>query len=152
MGKGQQPPTYGGQALVEGVMFGGKEHTVTAIRRKDDSIDYFHLPKEKNPTMMKLKKIPFVRGIVALIESAGIGSRHLTFSSERYDVEPGEEAKQEAEEPSKLAMVLGVAAVGVFLFYSVSLFSHLFLFSSREHCIPSLQEKRHKFYSKAYSN
>lgn len=116
MGKGQHPPTYGGQALVEGVMFGGKEHTVTAIRRKDDSIDYFHLPKEKNPTMMKLKKIPFVRGIVALIESAGIGSRHLTFSSERYDVEPGEEAKQEAEEPSKLAMVLGVAAVGVLSF------------------------------------
>ncbi len=66
--------------------------------------------------MMKLKKIPFVRGIVALIESAGIGSRHLTFSSERYDVEPGEEAKQEAEEPSKLAMVLGVAAVGVLSF------------------------------------
>ena len=73
MGKEQQPPAYGGQALVEGVMFGGKNHTVTAIRRKDDSIDYFHLPKEKNSIRMKLKKIPFVRGIVALIESAGIG-------------------------------------------------------------------------------
>ena len=82
MGKEQQPPTYGGQALVEGVMFGGKNHTVAAIRRKDDTIDYFHLPKEKNNVRMKLKKIPFVRGIVALIESAGIGSRHLTFSSE----------------------------------------------------------------------
>ena len=56
MGKGQQPPTYGGQALVEGVMFGGKEHTVTAIRRKDDSIDYYHLPKEKNPTMNEIEK------------------------------------------------------------------------------------------------
>ena len=40
---------------------------------------------------MKLKKIPLVRGIMAFIESAGIGSRHLTFSSERYDVMPGEE-------------------------------------------------------------
>ena len=94
MGKEQQPPTYGGQALVEGVMFGGKDHTVTAIRRKDDSIDYFHLPKEKNSVRMKLKKIPFVRGIVALIESAGVGSRHLTFSSERYDVMPGEEVEK----------------------------------------------------------
>ena len=65
---------------------------------------------------MKLKKIPFVRGIVALIESAGIGSRHLTFSSERYDVSLGKKRKQEAEEPSKLAMVLGVAAVGVLSF------------------------------------
>ena len=116
MEKGQQSPTYGGQALVEGVMFGGKNHTVTAIRRKDESIDYFHLPKEKNNVRMKLKKIPFVRGIVALIESAGIGSRHLTFSSERYDVMPGEEEEQEPEETSKLAMVLGVAAVGVLSF------------------------------------
>ncbi len=116
MQKRQQPPTYGGQALVEGVMFGGKEHTVTAIRRKDDSIDYFHLPKEKNRTRAKLKKIPFVRGIIALIESASIGSRHLTFSSDRYDVEPGEEKKEETEETSKLAMILGVAVVGVLSF------------------------------------
>ena len=93
-----------------------KDHTVTAIRRKDDTIDYFHLPKEKNNARMKLKKIPFVRGIVALIESAGIGSRHLTFSSERYDVMPGEEVEARNEETSKLAMVLGVAAVGVLSF------------------------------------
>lgn len=116
MAKEQQAPTYGGQALVEGVMFGGKDHTVTAIRRKDDSIDYFHLPKKKNKLAMKLRKIPFVRGIVALIESAGIGSRHLTFSSDRYDVLPGEEEEQESEETSKLAMIIGVAAVGVLSF------------------------------------
>ena len=116
MAKEQQAPTYGGQALVEGVMFGGKNDTVTAIRRKDDSIDYFHLPKKKSKIGMKLRKIPFVRGIVALIESAGVGSRHLTFSSDRYDVLPGEEVEQESEETSKLAMIIGVAAVGVLSF------------------------------------
>lgn len=115
MAKEQQTPTYGGQALVEGVMFGGKDHTVTAIRRKDDSIDYFHLPKKKSKLAMKLRKVPFVRGIVALIESAGVGSRHLTFSSDRYDVLPGEE-EEEVEETSKLAMIIGVAAVGVLSF------------------------------------
>ena len=116
MTKGQQSPVYGGQALVEGVMFAGKDHTVTAIRRKDNSIDYYHLPKEKNNMRMKLKKIPFIRGLVALFESAGIGSRHLTFSTERYDIMPGEEEEVEPEETSKLAMVLGVAAVGVLSF------------------------------------
>ncbi|KXH87584.1 DUF1385 domain-containing protein [Sporosarcina sp. HYO08] len=116
MSKGQRSPAYGGQALVEGVMFGGKDHTVTAIRRKDDSIEYFHLRKEKNELRTKLKKIPFVRGIVALIESAGIGSKHLTFSSDRYDVMPGEEESQPAEEPSKLTMILGVAVVGILSF------------------------------------
>ncbi|MFD1926584.1 DUF1385 domain-containing protein [Sporosarcina siberiensis] len=109
-------PVYGGQALVEGVMFAGKDHTITAIRRKDDSIDYFHLPKEKNAVRMKLKKIPFIRGLVALFESAGIGSRHLTFATERYDVMPGDEEEIEPEETSKLGMILGVAAVGVLSF------------------------------------
>jgi len=116
MAKEQQSKTYGGQALVEGVMFGGKDHTVAAIRRKDNSIDYFHLPKKKSNLAMKLRKIPFIRGFVALIESAGVGSRHLTFSTDRFDVEPGEEVEQSEKETSKLTMIIGVAAVGVLSF------------------------------------
>ena len=97
-------------------MFGSKNHTVTAIRRKDDSLDYFYVPKEQKPISTKLKKIPFVRGIVALVESAGIGSRHLTFANERYDVMPGEEVEPSEEETSKLGMIIGVAAIGVLSF------------------------------------
>lgn len=108
-------PVYGGQAQLEGVMFGGKEHTITAIRRNDDSIDYYHYKKVQKPILQKLKKIPFVRGVVALIESAGIGSRHMQFSGDRYDVTPGEE-EDNVEEGSKLQMILGVAVVGVLSF------------------------------------
>lgn len=108
-------PVYGGQAQLEGVMFGGKEHTVTAIRRNDDSIDYYHYKKVQKPILQKLKKIPFVRGVVALIESAGIGSRHMQFSGDRYDVTPGEE-EENVEEGSKLQMILGVAVVGILSF------------------------------------
>ena len=108
-------PVYGGQAQLEGVMFGGKEHTITAIRRNDDSIDYYHYKKVQKPILQKLKKIPFVRGVVALIESAGIGSRHMQFSGDRYDVTPGEE-EENVEEGSKLQMILGVAVVGVLSF------------------------------------
>ncbi|MER2000025.1 MAG: DUF1385 domain-containing protein, partial [Lysinibacillus sp.] len=108
-------PVYGGQALIEGVMFTGQEHMVTAVRRNDESIEYFHIKKEKKPLFQKLKKIPVVRGVVALIESAGFGSKHLDFASSRYDVDPGEE-EQEEEEVSKLAMILGVAAIGVLSF------------------------------------
>lgn len=108
-------PVYGGQALIEGVMFTGQEHMVTAVRRNDESIEYFHVKKEKKPIFQKLKKIPVVRGVVALIESAGFGSKHLDFASSRYDVDPGEELEEE-EEVSKLAMILGVAAIGVLSF------------------------------------
>lgn len=109
-----QTPIYGGQALLEGVMFGGKEHTVSAIRRNDQSIEYYYAKKETKPWMQKLKKIPFIRGNIAIIESAGIGSKHLQFASERYDVDPGEE--QEGAELSKLEMIFGVAIVGVLSF------------------------------------
>lgn len=111
----KQTPIYGGQALLEGVMFGGREHTVSAIRRNDQSIDYYYAKKEHKPFFQKLKKIPFLRGNIAIIESAGIGSKHLQFSSDRYDVDPGEE-EENGEELSKLQIILGVAAVGVISF------------------------------------
>lgn len=111
-----QTPIYGGQALIEGVMMGGKEHTVSAIRRNDDSIEYFYVKKEKKPALQRLKKIPFIRGIVAIIESAANGSKHLQFAGDRYDVNPGEEVEESTEEGSKLQMILGVAAIGVLSF------------------------------------
>ncbi|HWK24007.1 MAG TPA: DUF1385 domain-containing protein [Ureibacillus sp.] len=98
-------------------MFGGKDHTVTAVRRNDNSIEYYYAKKAKKPVFQKLKKIPFIRGIIALIESSGLGAKHLQFASERYDVDPGEEELEEnKEESSKLQMILGVAVVGVISF------------------------------------
>ncbi|CAM3123323.1 DUF1385 domain-containing protein [Filibacter tadaridae] len=116
MDKNFKTPTYGGQAIVEGVMFGSTNHTVTAIRRKDDSIEYYYVPKTANNLLSVLKKIPFVRGFVALFESARMGSKHLSFSSERYDVLPGEEAIPNTKDTSNLTMAIGVAIAGVLSF------------------------------------
>ncbi len=114
-----KPLIYGGQALIEGVMMGGGKHTVSAIRRNDGSVEYYYAERKQHPTLQKLKKIPFVRGIVAIIESAANGSKHLQFASDRYDVAPGEEEaliKQEKEQTNKFQMWLGVAAIGVLSF------------------------------------
>lgn len=59
MSKQKTPPAYGGQAVVEGVMFGGRKNYVTAIRRNDGSIDFFKLPRVPNAKLSALKKIPF---------------------------------------------------------------------------------------------
>ena len=109
-------PIYGGQAVVEGVMFGGKHCTVTTIKRKDGSYDSYTLPKTNRPILMKLKKIPFLRGIVALLESSAVGSKHLSFSTDRYDLDPADDDKIQAEETSKLGMILGVAGIGILSF------------------------------------
>ena len=115
MKSSMEKPLYGGQAVVEGVMFAGKTHSVTAVRRHDGTIDYFTLPRRSHPTLTALKKIPFVRGIVAIIEASANGAKHLQFASEQYEASSDE--KQAAEESrSKFGLILGAAVIGVLSF------------------------------------
>lgn len=106
---------YGGQAVVEGVMFGGKKQTVTAIRKKDGSLAYYYLEKNSPNWVKSLKKVPFLRGIVALLESSALGSKHLSFAADNYAEEEEEEPKEEKKE-SKFALWLGVAVIGILSF------------------------------------
>ncbi|MTH52370.1 DUF1385 domain-containing protein [Bacillus mangrovi] len=113
----EKKPAYGGQAVVEGVMFGGRNHYVTAVRRTDQSIEFFHLPRKANPVLSKIKKIPFLRGIVAILEASANGTKHLNFSADRYETDPKDDEKAASEKKeSRLTMVLGVAAAGVLSF------------------------------------
>ncbi|MGF9600991.1 DUF1385 domain-containing protein [Bacillus subtilis] len=118
MSKHKVPPAYGGQAVVEGVMFGGKHHYVTAIRRTDGSIDFFKFPRKHNPKLNIVKKIPFLRGIAAIIEASANGTKHLNFSSERYGLDPSEDEtlEQEEKKSSGLSMYLSLAVIGVLSF------------------------------------
>ncbi|WP_077621600.1 DUF1385 domain-containing protein [Sediminibacillus massiliensis] len=109
---------YGGQALIEGVMFAGKTSFVSAVRRKDNSIEYFSLERKESNIARRLKKIPFVRGLVALVQSSANGVKHLNFSSERYDVHPDDDEQIKKEESSsKIATIIGIGAVGVLSFF-----------------------------------
>ncbi|MBB6675255.1 DUF1385 domain-containing protein [Cohnella nanjingensis] len=119
----QSTAVYGGQAVIEGVMFAGRNVHVTAVRRKNQEIAFYEVPKKtsSNRFLAILKKIPFVRGIVGIVESAAKGSQHLNFSAEAYaedETEPeGTEKKAEKEkEKWSLSMILGVAVVGVLSF------------------------------------
>ncbi|HBI03218.1 MAG TPA: DUF1385 domain-containing protein, partial [Paenibacillaceae bacterium] len=117
----QLPTAYGGQAVIEGVMFGGKQYAVTAIRRKDNTIEYYEEVKKESPWVKSLKKIPFIRGIVALIVSSANGAKHLNFSSEKYADDNTDEDEPEVAEPEKkdkwsLTMILGIAVIGVISF------------------------------------
>lgn len=110
----QNVPTYGGQAVIEGVMFGGKNVTITAIRRKNQDIEYFEAPRSEYKWAKQLKKIPFVRGIIGLIEASANGAKHLNFATERYSEESDDEVVDSG--PSRMTMILGVAVVGVLSF------------------------------------
>jgi uncharacterized protein YqhQ len=119
----QTSSVYGGQAVIEGVMFAGRSVHVTAVRRKNNEISFLEVPKTEKSWVRKLKKIPLLRGLVAIVEASAKGSLHLNFSAEVYAEEDGEVKK--TEEPSlfgKISLYLGVAVIGVLSFVIGKLF------------------------------
>lgn len=105
---------------MEGVMFAGRSVHVTAVRRKNQQIEFFEVPKKEIGWVQALKKIPLIRGLVAIIESSAKGAQHLNFSAEVYadeQLEPGE-VKSEKKQGGfgNLSLILGVAVVGVLSF------------------------------------
>src|SRR5690625_5014490 len=98
-------------------MFAGKKTFVSAIRRKDHSIEYFELKREESVITEKLKKIPLLRRILALTQASANGVKHLDFASDRYDIDPEDDEKvQEEKQTSKLVVILGIGVIGVLSF------------------------------------
>lgn len=115
--KNQPNAIYGGQAVIEGVMFAGQKVNVTAVRRKDNSIHYLEVPRKEIGWVQMLKKIPLIRGIVGIVEASAKGAQHLNFSAEVFAEEEGV-VKEEKKESltGKISMILGVAVVGILSF------------------------------------
>ena len=127
------PISYGGQAVIEGVMFGGKHVNVTAVRRKITKSSFSRC-LAKTRLGFESAEDSALRGIVSLIDSTIKGSKHLNYSADAYaddTLEPEEREKQKEKEDSgwSLSMIIGVAAVSVlsFIFGKCCLHSFLFL-------------------------
>ena len=64
--------SYGGQAVIEGVMIRGRDHYSLAVRRPNGSI----ISKSSRLSTLytgRLRSIPLVRGVIVLIETLVIG-------------------------------------------------------------------------------
>lgn len=104
-------PSYGGQALIEGVLMRGSKGLAAAMRKPDGQIA---IESEQltgiytNPLM----KTPFLRGLISLWDSLGIGMRFLTISA---NMQTGEDEKLEGP---ALYLTLGLSlALGIGLFF-----------------------------------
>ena len=104
--------------MIEGVMFQGQKVNVTAVRRKNNEISFYEVPRKDVKWLTFLKKIPLLRGLVGIIESSAKGATHLNFSAEKYaEDEEGPQEEQQAKKSGwDLSMILGVAVVGVLSF------------------------------------
>ncbi|CAD2073756.1 hypothetical protein GCM10007275_04460 [Jeotgalicoccus coquinae] len=112
-------PIYGGQAVPEGVMFQSKTHMSTAIRRTNGDIDYFDMPRPEKPFLTRLKKIPLIRGNVAILEASVYGMKHMDFAADRYDRDPAEDYKieQEKNNQNTAKVVLSTVIIGILTFF-----------------------------------
>ena len=84
-------PSYGGQALIEGILMRGRKYVVAAFRTPDGSI-YIEEEKLAGIYKTKLSKLPFFRGLVILWDSLSLGMKFLTLSA---NIQSGEEEQIE---------------------------------------------------------
>lgn len=104
-------PSYGGQALIEGVLMRGKKYVAAAFRKPDGSIETVH---EELPGIYKSKitRLPFLRGLISLWDSLGLGLRFLGMSA---NMQTGEDEEITPTE-MVLTMILSLV-IAVVLFF-----------------------------------
>ena len=103
--------TYGGQAVIEGVMMRGRKAFAIAMRAPDGNI-VIHREDLASVYRSKITTIPFLRGIILLWDALGLGMRALTLSA---NTQTGEDEKLEGP---ALYLTLGVSlAIGIGLFF-----------------------------------
>jgi uncharacterized protein YqhQ len=73
-------PSYGGQALIEGVLMRGKNALSSAMRAPDGKI-VIYSEKLQGPYRNKIFQAPFIRGLIILWDSLVIGMKYLTISA-----------------------------------------------------------------------
>lgn len=86
--------TIGGQALIEGVMMRGPGKIAMAVRKPNKEIEL--KVDDLNTLAMRYKifKLPFIRGVVSLVEAMIIGSKALMFSADFFEEEEVESQKE----------------------------------------------------------
>jgi uncharacterized protein YqhQ len=103
-------PTYGGQAVIEGVMMRGSQVCAIAVRLPDQSIA---IETQALGTLYqsRMAKVPFLRGLLILWDALVLGMRGLTFS-----------ANMQAEEGERLEGGSMILTLIVSLILGISLF------------------------------
>lgn len=103
-------PSYGGQAVIEGVMMRGAKSVAIAMRAPNKEI-IVHTESLSGIYTSRIAKIPFLRGLVILWDALILGMRGLTLSA---NTQSGEDEKLEGP-AMYLTLLLSISfAIGLF--------------------------------------
>src|SRR6267154_1914850 len=73
--------SYGGQALIEGVLMRGRDAIAVAFRHPDGHIVWASESLATGPHAWRFGRAPFLRGLVVLYETLFVGTRWLIRSA-----------------------------------------------------------------------
>jgi uncharacterized protein YqhQ len=114
---------YGGQAVMEGVMIRGKEGVAISVRQPNGQLNVVSQPLA-SIYKGRFRDMPFVRGIIVLVETLVLGTQSLLHSAQIA-------AAEETEEKIPTAVLVGTVAVslalGIALFFMGPLFATRYL-------------------------
>ena len=105
--------TYGGQAVIEGVLMRGQKAMAIAMRAPTGEIQV-HTEKLSGIYHSPIAKLPFIRGSILLWDALGLGMRALTIAA---NVQTGEDEKLEG--PMLYLTMAFSLALGIGLFFLV---------------------------------
>lgn len=108
----EQAVTYGGQAVLEGVMMRGPRHLAVAVRRPDGQIALQQQEVHSILQRVPLLRVPVLRGMVALVETLSMGMSALMYSASQAMPEEAPLSKREMTITSGIGIVF---ALGVFV-------------------------------------
>jgi len=101
----------GGQAVIEGVMMRGRNFWSLAVRKPDKTISTRLFKNSSLALNNKFLRLPFIRGVVVLVESMAVGFRALSYSVN----EATEEDIHFSRKEMAIAIIIAVTfSVGVF--------------------------------------
>jgi uncharacterized protein YqhQ len=110
--------TYGGQALIEGVLMRGRDAIAVALRHPDGQIVYATERLDAGFHGSGWSKWPLIRGLVVLYETLVVGTRWLVRSANVQASEDGVELGK-----GSIALMLGLTlAAGIGIFFLLPLF------------------------------
>jgi hypothetical protein len=114
---------YGGQAVIEGVMIRGKEGVAISMRQPNGELNIVRQPLA-SIYKGRLREMPLIRGIIALVETLVLGTQSLLHSAQ---VAAAEEVGEKIPTAILWGTVAVSLAVGVVLFFMVPLFATRYL-------------------------
>src|SRR5215211_1043563 len=112
--------SFGGQAVLEGVMMRGPSNWAVAVRKPDGEIAQVTKRIESPMKRHRLARLPVVRGVIALGESLAIGFRALAISA-NYAAQEESDGDSDAV-PEELSRAQMFFAFAIAIGFAIALF------------------------------